>query len=165
MALLSQDLRRLAYFGVGTAMSLGVDTDDAILQVRAAPLPGAAHILTAGRGITSPEPGRETSPIWVTTEAQARQAVRDNVRRKVDIIKVWVDDRGGKYQRLSPPLYTAVIDEAHKHGLRVTAHIFALEDAKGLLNSGVDAFAHSIRDQEVDQDFLAMLKHHPALVL
>lgn len=165
MQLLSQDLRRLAYFGVGSAMSLGVDTDDAILQARATPLPGAARILTAGRGITAPEPGRETAPIWVTTEAQARQAVRDNVRRQVDIIKLWVDDRGGKYQPLSPPLYTAIIDEAHKNGLRVSAHIYALQDAKALLNAGVDAFAHSIRDHEVDENFLAMLKHHPRLVL
>lgn len=162
---LSMDLRRLAYFGVGTALSLGVDTDDAILALRAHPLPGASRILTAGRGITSPEPGRETAPIWVTTPAQARQAVQDNVRREVDIIKIWVDDRGGKYQRLSPPLYSAVIDEAHKSGLRVTAHIFRLEDAKGLLNAGVDAFAHGVRDQEVDEAFLAMLKHHPDLVL
>ena len=30
----------------------------------------------------------------------------------------------------------AVIDEAHKHGLRVTAHIFDLEDAKGLCVPG-----------------------------
>ena len=37
----------------------------------------------------------------------------------------------GKYQKLTPELYGAIIDEAHRRGLRVTAHIFALDDAKG----------------------------------
>ncbi|HWK50801.1 MAG TPA: hypothetical protein VNR40_12995, partial [Steroidobacter sp.] len=45
---LSADLRRLAYFGVGTVLSLGVDTDPAPFEVRAQPIPGAARLLTAG---------------------------------------------------------------------------------------------------------------------
>lgn len=159
------DLRRLAYFGVGTVMSLGVDTGDAPFELRANPLPGAARLLTAGRGITGPEPGRETAPYWVTTVAQARQAVQENAARKVDIIKVWVDDRRGTVQKLAPPLYTAVIEAAHERGLRVSAHIFALEDAKSLLRAGVDAFAHSVRDRDVDEELLTLVRARPSLVL
>ena len=44
-----------------------------------------------------------------------------------------------QYKKLTPELYGAIIDEAHKNGLRVTAHIFTLEDAKGLLRAGIDA--------------------------
>src|SRR5215813_3425227 len=62
-------------------------------------------------------------------------------------------------------LYGAVIDEAHKDGLRVTAHIFNLEDAKGLLRAGVDAFAHSVRDKDVDDEFMTLVKQHPNLVV
>ena len=58
---------------------------------------------------------------------------------KVDIVKIWVDTREGKYKKLTPELYGAVIDEAHKRGLRVTAHIFELEDAKGLIRARIDA--------------------------
>lgn len=159
------DLRRLAYFGVGTVMSLGVDTGEAPFDVRAQPVPGAARLLTAGRGITAPEPGRETAPYWVTSIAEARRAVEENAARKVDIIKVWVDDRRGTVPKLSPPLYRAVIEAAHEKGLRVTAHIFALEDAKPLLQAGVDAFAHSVRDREVDEEFLKLVRARPALVL
>ena len=36
-----------------------------------------------------------------------------------------------------------MVDEAHKNKLRVTAHIFTLDDAKGLLKAGLDAFAHA----------------------
>jgi len=44
---------------------------------------------------------------------------------QVDIVKIWVDTRDGRYPKLTPELYSAIIDEAHKRGLRVTAHIFA----------------------------------------
>jgi imidazolonepropionase-like amidohydrolase len=83
----------------------------------------------------------------------------------VDIIKIWVDDRDGKYKKLSPELYTAVIDEAHKHSVRVAAHIFNLSDAKGLLKAGIDAFAHGIRDIDLDDELLALVKARPNVVL
>ena len=85
--------------------------------------------------------------------------------RKVDIVKVWVDDRDDKFKKLTPDLYGAIIDEAHKNGLRVTAHIFNLADAKGLMKAGVDAFAHSVRDKDIDEEGLAMFKQHPNLVV
>ena len=159
------DLRRLAYFGVGTVMSLGVDTGEAPFAVRVQPVPDAARLLTAGRGITAPEPGRESAPYWVTTAAEARRAVEENAARHVDLIKIWVDDRRGTVPKLSPPLYRAVIEAAHEKGLRVTAHIFGLEDAKSLLHAGIDAFAHGVRDREVDEEFLKLVRARPALVL
>ena len=85
--------------------------------------------------------------------------------KKVDLIKIWVDDRDGKYKKLTPELYGAIIDEAHKHQLRVAAHIFSLADAKGLLKAGVDAFAHSVRDTDVDDELMALVKAKPDFVL
>jgi imidazolonepropionase-like amidohydrolase len=162
---LTDDLRRRAYFGVGAAMSLGQDTTDVAYQVRAQTTPGLARFFTAGRGITAPEPGRTTAPYWVTTAADARKAVQEDAAKKVDIIKIWVDDRNGSVTKLSPELYTAVIDEAHKHGLRVIAHVYTLEDAKGTLRAGLDAFAHGVRDKDVDDEFMALVKQRPNLVL
>jgi imidazolonepropionase-like amidohydrolase len=104
-------------------------------------------------------------PYWITTDAEARKAVQELAAKKVDIVKIWVDDRDHKYTKLSPPLYTAVIDEAHKHKLRVAAHIFALEDAKGLLKAGIDAFAHGIRDTDADAEVMALFKSHPNVVV
>jgi imidazolonepropionase-like amidohydrolase len=162
---LIDDLKRRAFYGVSAAQSMGQDTSDVIFQVRAETIPGAARVFSAGRGITAPEPGRTMAPIWVTTVAEARKAVQDNAARKVDIIKIWVDDRMGMVKKLSPELYSAVIDEAHKSSLRVIAHIYTLEDHKGVLRAGVDAFAHGVRDKDVDDEFVAMVKQHPNLVL
>jgi imidazolonepropionase-like amidohydrolase len=162
---LTDDLRRRAYYGVSAALSMGQDRGDVPFQMRAQPLPGAARSFTAGRGITMPEPGRTEAPYWITTEAEARTAVQELATQKVDIVKIWVDDRNGQFKKLTPELYGAVIDEAHKRGLRVTAHIFALEDAKGLLRAGIDSFAHGVRDKDVDDAFMALLKQRPNLVL
>jgi imidazolonepropionase-like amidohydrolase len=162
---LAQDLRRRAYYGVGAAMSLGQDTGEAPFQIRAQPIAGAARFFTAGRGITAPEPGRTNAPYWIQSADEARKAVQELAKQKVDIVKIWVDDRDGKYKKLTPDLYGAVIDEAHKNKLRVTAHLFTLEDAKGLWKAGIDAFAHGVRDRDIDEEFLAMVKKRPAFVL
>ena len=159
------DLQRRAYYGVGAAMSLGQDSGDAPFQVRAETIPNAARYRLAGRGITAPEPGRTDIPYWITTADEARKAVQELAARKVDIVKIWVDDRDGKYKKLTPDLYGAVIDEAHRRGLRVTAHIFTLDDAKGLLKAGLDAFAHGVRDRDVDDEFVAMIRKRRDVVL
>jgi imidazolonepropionase-like amidohydrolase len=162
---LVDQLQGKAYYGVAAVMSLGTDAGDLAFQVRNEIIPNGARLLTAGRGITSPEPGRTDVPYWITSEAEARKAVQELAAKKVDLVKIWVDDRDGKYEKLTPALYSAVIDEAHKHKLRVAAHIFALEDAKGLLRAGVDAFAHGVRDRDVDDEFVALMKARPHVVL
>jgi imidazolonepropionase-like amidohydrolase len=162
---LVDQLQHLAYYGVGAAMSLGQDTGDVAFQVRAETIPNAARFRTAGRGLTAPEPGRTQAPFWVTTEAEVRKDVQEMAAKKVDIIKFWVDDRDHTVTKLSPELYRAGIDEAHKHHLRTIAHIYYLEDAKGVLRAGIDAFAHSVRDKDIDDEFLQMMKAKPSIIV
>jgi imidazolonepropionase-like amidohydrolase len=59
---------------------------------------------------------------------------------------------------MTPAVYRAVIDEAHRRGLRVAAHLFYMEDARDLLASGVDFIAHSVRDVQVDPAFVSALR-------
>jgi imidazolonepropionase-like amidohydrolase len=159
------DLRRRAYYGVSAAMSLGQDNTAAVFAVRDEQIPGAALYRTAGRGITAPEPGRTDIPYWVKTVEETQAAVREQAALKVDIVKVWVDDRNGMYEKLAPELYTAAIDEAHANGLRVTAHVYALADAKALLLAGLDAFAHGVRDTDVDDEIVALFRERPSVVV
>jgi imidazolonepropionase-like amidohydrolase len=162
---LIDDLERRAYYGVGAALSLGLDGEEAPLAMRSETIPGVARYKSAGRGITSPEPGRSEVPHWVTTEEEARKAAANEATRDVDIVKIWVDDRNGQYKKLPPELYGPIIDEAHKHGKKVTAHIFNLEDAKGLLRAGIDAFAHGVRDMDVDDELMSLVKERAQVVL
>ena len=158
-------LQHMAYYGAGVAVSLGQDTGDVPFELRDEVVPDAARSGTAGRGITTPEPGRSEVPFWITSEDEARAAVQELAAQRVDLVKLWVDDRNGSYEKLSSALYGPAIDEAHTHDLRVTAHIFTLEDAKGLLRAGIDAFAHGVRDQDVDDELIALWRERPNVVL
>jgi len=162
---LVEDLQRKAYYGVGAVLSLGRGSSDMAFEMRDEVIPNAARYRTVGRGITAPEPGRTEIPFWITTEDEARTAVQELAPRNVDMVKIWVDDRNGQFDKLTPELYGAVIDEAHQQGLRVTAHVYTLEDAKGLLRAGLDAFAHGIRDMDIDDEVVALFAERPNVVL
>jgi imidazolonepropionase-like amidohydrolase len=159
-----RDLKRRAYFGVSAALSLGLDRYD-VLDLRQETIPGAARFFSAGRGITMPEPGRITVPHWITTEAEARKAVEELAAHNVDIVKLWVDTRDDQYKKVPPEIYGPIIDETHKRGLRITAHIFNMSDAKGLMRAGIDAFAHGVRDKDIDDETVALFKERPNLIL
>jgi imidazolonepropionase-like amidohydrolase len=82
----------------------------------------------------------------------------------VRFVKIWVDDREGSVPKIKPNVYRAIIDEAHKNGMQVLAHLSrtsALEDAKDLFKAGVDGFVHTVRDRDVDAEYMALVKAHP----
>jgi imidazolonepropionase-like amidohydrolase len=162
---LVEDLQRKAYYGTGVVLSLGRGASDTAFAMQDETLPNAARYRTVGRGISAPEPGRTEIPYWVTTEEEARTAVQELATQKVDMVKIWVDTRGGEFEKLTPELYGAIIDEAHQHELKVIAHVYTLEDAKGLLRAGLDAFAHGIRDMDVDDEVVELFRERPHVVL
>jgi imidazolonepropionase-like amidohydrolase len=159
---LIRDLKQRAYFGVSAALSLGLDGFE-LLGMRNEIIPGAARFFSAGKGITRTEPGRAT--LQINSEAEARKGVQENAAHRSDIIKVWVDERDGKVEKVTPAQYAAIIDEAHNRGLRVTAHIVYMDDAKGLMRAGLDAFAHGVRDKDIDEETVSMFKARPYLTL
>ena len=98
------------------------------------------------------------SAIVGKTPEDARQMVATVAASKPDVIKIRVDDNLGTAVKMSPDVYRAVIDEAHRRGLRVAAHLFYLDDAKDLLRAGVDVVAHSVRDRDIDDELIALMK-------
>ena len=163
---LTDHLERYAYHGVAAVCSFGTDIGDLPFQMRDEIIPNAALYRTVGRGLAYPgsgpaDPSRNDVPYAVTTEEEARAAVRDLAPKKPDFIKIWVDDRNGTKQKLTPPLFRAAADEARKLGFRSVAHVFDLADAKELLKAGVEGFTHMVRDQPVDDEFLQLLKERP----
>ena len=152
-----EDLNRALYFGTTAVASQGIDPGDVALRIRAeqaAGRLGGARLFLAGRGIGAPNAGPGAAAYRgiayeVTTLEQGRQAVREQAALKVDLIKIWVDDRNGRAPRMTPEISHAIIDEAHKHGLKVNAHVFYLVDLQDLVNAGIDGFAHLARDLEI----------------
>ena len=166
------DLNRALYFGVAVVQSQGIEKGDVMYQIRAdqeAGKLGGARLHIAGRGIGAPNAGPGGAAYAgiayeVTTEDQARKAVQEVAARKVNLVKIWVDDRNGRAPRLSPDLFRAVIDEGHKHGLQVNAHVFYHTDAVDLVNAGIDALVHLVRDKEMDDALVASVVQHNVYV-
>jgi imidazolonepropionase-like amidohydrolase len=158
-------LNRLAYYGVAATLEMGTGRDDLPFQLRTETHPGAALFRTAGRGFAMPNAGpgvpMRDAAYGVTTDAEARTYVQALDAKHVDIIKIWVDDRGRTVPKLTPALYRTIIDEAHKQKLHVVAHVFDLADAKDLLRAGVDGFAHLPRDEVADSEFVSLVKQKP----
>jgi imidazolonepropionase-like amidohydrolase len=161
---LSDILDRFAYYGVGAILEAGTARSDLPYDLRANPPRGALY-RTAGRGFGMPNAGpggpMRDSAYGVTTEVEARSDVRELAAKKADMVKIWVDDRGGTVEKLHPDLYRAIIDEAHKNKMRVFAHVMKLDDVKDLLRSGVDGFTHMVRDRDIDDEMIAMVKARP----
>ncbi len=168
---LTDQLHRYEYVGVAAVMSLGTDPGDLPFQLRAEQeRNGGVLFRWAGRGLAAPnagpgDPALKPSAYGITTEEEARAAVRAEIARHVDFIKIWVDDRNGTVKKLSPSLYRAIIDEAHQHGTRVIAHVFYLDDAKDLLRAGIDGFAHLVRDKELDSEAVALIRERKVLIM
>src|SRR5437667_12466608 len=47
--------------------------------------------------------------------------------------------------------------------MRVFAHVTKLEDVKDLLRTGIDGFAHMVRDRDIDDEMIALVKARPAV--
>jgi imidazolonepropionase-like amidohydrolase len=175
-------LERLAYHGVGATIGVGDLEDrsdlhggrtnwgDVPLRVREEIIPNAALFRTAGTGIAWPGSGAQGHPSRVdvsypvSTVAEAREAVQDYVLMHPEFIKIWVDNRGGTKQTLTPLLYRAIIEEAHKNNVPVGVHNVTLADAKELMRAGVEGWLHvPVRGGEaVDDELIAIVKQRIA---
>jgi imidazolonepropionase-like amidohydrolase len=159
------ELRQYESYGVTSMLSLGLNRD-LLYQIREQQRQGTldgATVFTADRGMGVPDaaPGLPAAADQIyrpATPQEARAAVDAMATRHADIVKVWVDSVSGTKPAMSPEIYRAVIEEAHKHHLHVAAHVYYLADAKSLVSAGVDVLAHSVRDKPIDQELIAAMK-------
>jgi imidazolonepropionase-like amidohydrolase len=164
-------LRQLAQFeayGVTTVTSLGLNGElfyEVQGDMRAGRVAGA-DFFGADRGLGVPQ---AAPPVKVdsaqvyrpTTPDEARRMVRESAERGPTLLKIWVDDfHGTEAQKMSPEIYSAIIDEAHRAHLRVAAHVYYLDDAKRLVAAGIDILAHGVRDRLVDDELVQAMKSH-----
>jgi imidazolonepropionase-like amidohydrolase len=164
----TNNLALYARYGITAIASLGTD-QPLVYQLRdeqQTGRPRVARIFTAGRGFTgkggypSVMPGMEGVPFEAATPQAAAAAVDELAVHHPDLVKIWVDDHAGKLPKIPIEISTAIIQAAHRHGLKVVAHIFYLQDAKQLTAAGIDGLAHSVRDGPVDDELIRLMKQH-----
>jgi imidazolonepropionase-like amidohydrolase len=144
---LVQRLRTYATYGVTTLVSLGQNAETAeVVRLRDEQGKGPldrARVYTSGpsqRGLANP--------------AAARAAIDTLASQGVDRIKFHLDGPGA----MTADVYGALIEAAHAKKLRAAAHIFTLDEARGVVDRGIDIVGHSVRDRDVDAAFIAEMK-------
>jgi imidazolonepropionase-like amidohydrolase len=160
-----KDLKTYASYGVTTVLSLGMD-QDLIFKIRdeqhAAVRPSMTRVFTAGQGLIGKDTfgGLAGLNVGIPSVADVDAAVAEQARKKVDIIKFWIDDSYGTQKKMPIEMAKAIVASAHKYHLPVAAHVFYLADAIQLADAGIDGFAHNVRDQLVNQALVDSMKKH-----
>jgi imidazolonepropionase-like amidohydrolase len=167
-------LEREAFYGAGSAMTMGDQPIDFAIKFQqdqlAGKFPPAARFFFAA-GMAPPGGGPDslliqgTTPLHalyeVSTADEAIAAVRKIAARKINQIKFWVDNRDntrGSMKKMPPEVYTPLIEEAHKHGITVHAHATNMQDQKGVVKAGVDVLVHTIVAEKIDDELVAILR-------
>jgi imidazolonepropionase-like amidohydrolase len=149
-------LRQYALYGVTTTTSMAIDPDDIAAfkeRQKQGDLRGA-RILTVKSRFTTLASG--DPPPKTVEEARAR--VDELVAKGADYIKVWVDAQEGRIPKLSREICAAVFDQARMRGKVTMAHIVEYDDARAMVDLGVNILVHDVRDRELDAGFIATLK-------
>jgi imidazolonepropionase-like amidohydrolase len=159
---IEKDLGTYAAYGVTTVLSMGTDQDTifGVREGQADGRPKVARVHTVGQGLMlkGGYGGLAGVTNGVATPEEAVAEVNRQIDKKVELVKLWLDSELGTMPKMSPAITKAIIDTAHKRNTRVVAHIFYLEDAKRLVDQGIDALVHSVRDKPVDQALIDAMK-------
>ena len=101
--------------------------------------------------------------IKIGSPDEARALVARELERKPDYIKVWFIHQPGDDLAKQEAIVKATGDAAHAGGARLAVHATELGVAKASLRAGADFLVHSVEDQAVDEEFLALAKRNRAL--
>jgi len=156
-------IRQYALYGVTTTTSMAMDPDDVAPfkdRQKRGDLRGARLLTVKYRFSTLPVPGPA-----ITTPAAARIKVDEIVAMGADYVKVWVDRQEGKVPKLTRAFCAAVFEQARKHGKITMAHIVDYEDAREMVELGVNILVHDVRDRALDGAFIATLKRKNVSVI
>lgn len=164
-------LQREAFYGVAATQSVGSSPTDASIRFqrdqRAGKFPPASRFFFMP-GYAPPNGGPDevlraaTTALHVINEVSTAQEARASVQKMygkgIRAVKIWVDDRRGTYPKMTPEVYEAMIDEAHKHHMQVHAHATTLADQKAVVRAGADVLVHLVQNEKLDDEYLALLR-------
>jgi imidazolonepropionase-like amidohydrolase len=164
-------LQREAFYGVGTVNDGGSAPVNFSVQFQvdqaARNFPPAAQF-TFNAGIVPPNGGPDsilikgTRPLHANYEVirapEGRAAVQDVLAKNIKQIKIWLGDRNGSYPAMPWQVYEAIIDEAHRNGIKVHAHATTIRDQKEAIRAGADVVVHMVQNAPIDDELSALVR-------
>ena len=131
---------QLLLAGITTTRDLGAPLDDSVSvkrRIESGEIPGPRLFISGPFIQHKPYPGTEAFRWGVKGVTDARRKVRTLADAGVDIVKLIDQDR------MSLEEARAVVEEAHKHGMKVVAHSHRPDEIRRGLEIGVDNFEHT----------------------
>jgi len=101
--------------------------------------------------------------IKIESPDAARALVARELARNPDYIKVWFIYEKGDDVAAHEAIVKAAGDAAHAAGKKLAVHATELVVAKAALRAGADYLVHSVFDEPVDDEFIALAKKNHAL--
>jgi imidazolonepropionase-like amidohydrolase len=101
--------------------------------------------------------------IRIGSPDEARALAQRELARNPDFIKVWFIHQEGDDLAAQEAIVKAAGDAAHAAGKRLAVHATELLVAKAALRAGADILVHSVFDEPVDDEFIALAKERHAL--
>jgi imidazolonepropionase-like amidohydrolase len=103
------------------------------------------------------------------TIEEGKKSVHDQLPYKPDFIKIWyiVGADGLAIEesaRKNLPIVKAIIDEAHKHNLKVAVHATQRITAQLAVENGADFLVHSVDDEILKPDFVQLMKKNKVVL-
>ncbi len=152
---------QLLLAGVTSARDLGAPLEASINvrnRINRGEIPGPTLYVSGPFIQKKPYPGTEAFRWGVNGDKDARAKVQQLAKAGVDVIKLIDQDE------MTEAEYMAVVDEVHKHKLRVVAHAHRPEEIRRGLKAGVDCFEHTglAAAPEYPPDIIAMIRERTA---
>lgn len=124
--------------------------------------PFAPNLAAAGPLISHVSPPEWVLPaerqiIELTDSEAGRVGVRYVAANASDAVKVWFIRPAEDMRSEIETRFLAVAEEARTYGIQLIVHATALREAKFAASTGARVLVHSVGDQPVDEEFIAML--------
>lgn len=152
---------QLLLAGITTTRDLGAPLDASISvkrRIESGEIPGPRLFVSGPFIQHAPYPGSDFYRWGVDSPADGRRKVKQLADAGVDIIKLIDQDK------MTLEEAQAVVDEAHKHGLKVVAHSHRPDEVRRGIAIGVDNFEHTglTTAPEYPADVIALLRERTA---
>lgn len=102
--------------------------------------------------------------VKTSTPDEARALVARQLPYKPDYIKIWFIHQKGDDLAAQSAIVKATAEATHQAGLRLAVHATELEVAKEALRDGTDYLVHSVFEEPIDDEFIALMREHKALI-
>ena len=152
---------QLLMAGITSARDLGGPLEASLAvrdRINKGEIPGPTMYMSGPFIQHAPYPGTDAFRWGVTGEADARAKVKQLAKAGVNCIKLIDQDQ------MTMQEVIAIVDEAHKNGLKVVGHSHRPEEIRRGIKAGVDCFEHTglAAAPEYPDDIIAMIKERTA---